>query len=58
VCVQAVGCTEDAAGTALMDAGWQLDAALVMLATGADADEARERLRGTGGAIEEAMGST
>jgi N-acetylmuramic acid 6-phosphate etherase len=47
VCVQATGCDEDAARTALVRAGWQLDAALVMLATGADADEARERRRGS-----------
>jgi N-acetylmuramic acid 6-phosphate etherase len=55
VCVQAIGCSEPAARNALEEAGWQLDAALVMLATGVDADEARERLRATGGAIEEAM---
>jgi N-acetylmuramic acid 6-phosphate etherase len=55
VCVQAIGCGEDAARDALMDAGWELDAALVMLATGTDAGEARERLRAAGGAIGEAM---
>ncbi len=55
VCVQAIGCREEVARAALEDAGWQLDAALVMLATGAAAEEARERLRASGGAIEEAM---
>jgi hypothetical protein len=38
-------------------AGWELDAALVMLAAGVEAGEARERLRASGGAIEWAMGS-
>ena len=42
VCVQATGCDEEAARTALERAGWQLDAAVVMLATGADAEEARK----------------
>ena len=55
VCVGATGCSEEAARAALEAAGWELDAAVVMLATGVGADEARERLRGTGGAIEEAM---
>jgi N-acetylmuramic acid 6-phosphate etherase len=55
VCLQATGCDEQAARTALERAGWQLDAAVVMLATGAGPDEARERLRAVGGAIEEAM---
>jgi len=55
VCVQATGCSEDAARSVLMDAGWELDAALVMLAAGVGADEARERLRASGGAIGEAM---
>jgi N-acetylmuramic acid 6-phosphate etherase len=58
VCVQAIGCSEDAARAVLEEAGWQLDAALVMLATGAAADEARERLLAAGGAIEEAMHAT
>jgi N-acetylmuramic acid 6-phosphate etherase len=58
VCVQATGCHEDAARAALERAGWQLDAAVVMLATGADAGAARERLRASGGAIEEAMEPT
>jgi N-acetylmuramic acid 6-phosphate etherase len=55
VCVEAIGCSEDTARSVLVDAGWQLDAALVMLAAGVDANEARERLRATGGAIGEAM---
>jgi N-acetylmuramic acid 6-phosphate etherase len=55
VCVQAIGCQEAVARAALEEAGWQLDAAVVMLATGADLDEARERLEASGGAIEEAM---
>ena len=56
VCVQATGCSEDAARAALTDAGWQLDAALVMIAAGVGPDEARARLHASGGAIEEAMG--
>jgi N-acetylmuramic acid 6-phosphate etherase len=56
VCVGAVGCDEDVARSALTDAGWELDTALVMLAAGVGAGEARERLRASGGAIEEAMG--
>jgi N-acetylmuramic acid 6-phosphate etherase len=56
VCVGATGCDEAAARAALERAGWQLDAALVMLAAGVDADEARARLRASGGAIEAAMG--
>ena len=55
VCVGATGCGEDAARAALERAGWQLDAALVMLAAGVEPDEARERLHATGGAIEAAM---
>jgi N-acetylmuramic acid 6-phosphate etherase len=55
VCVKAIGCDEGTAREALERAGWQLDAAVVMLATGVDADEARERLRASSGAIEEAM---
>jgi N-acetylmuramic acid 6-phosphate etherase len=55
VCVQGIGCSEEAARRVLEDAGWQLDAAVVMLATGVGADEARERLNAAGGAIEEAM---
>ena len=55
VCVQALGCTEEAARDVLERAGWQLDAAVVMLATGVGADEARERLQATGGAIEAAV---
>ena len=54
VCVQAIGCTEAAARAALEEAGWQLDVALVMLAAGVDAGEARERLQAAGGAIEQA----
>jgi N-acetylmuramic acid 6-phosphate etherase len=57
VCVQATGCSEDAARAALVDAGWELDAALVMLAAGVGAAEARARLRARGGAIREAMES-
>jgi N-acetylmuramic acid 6-phosphate etherase len=57
VCVQATGCDEETAREVLERAGWQLDAAVVMLAGGVDAAEARERLRASGGAIEEAMGS-
>jgi N-acetylmuramic acid 6-phosphate etherase len=55
VCVQATGCDEETARAALERADWQLDAAVVMLATGVGADEARERLRATGGAIEAAV---
>jgi N-acetylmuramic acid 6-phosphate etherase len=55
VCVEATGCSEETARAALTDAGWQLDAALVMIAAGVGPDAARERLRTTGGAIEEAM---
>jgi N-acetylmuramic acid 6-phosphate etherase len=55
VCVGATGCDEAAARAVLERAGWQLDAALVMVAAGVDADEARERLRVSGGAIETAM---
>jgi N-acetylmuramic acid 6-phosphate etherase len=55
VCLEAIGCDEATARAALEEAGWQLDTALVMLATGAAADEARERLRAAGGAIERAM---
>jgi N-acetylmuramic acid 6-phosphate etherase len=55
VCVQAIGCGEDTARAALEEAGWQLDAAVVMLATGVDVEEARERLDASGGAIESAM---
>jgi N-acetylmuramic acid 6-phosphate etherase len=55
VCLAAIGCDEATARAALEEAGWQLDTALVMLATGAAADEARERLRAAGGAIERAM---
>jgi N-acetylmuramic acid 6-phosphate etherase len=55
VCTQATGCSEEAARAALTDAGWQLDAALVMIAAGVGNDEARQRLEQTGGAIEEAM---
>jgi N-acetylmuramic acid 6-phosphate etherase len=57
VCVQATGCDEEAARQALEQANWQLDSAVVMLATGLGAEEARERLRATGGAIEAAMRS-
>jgi N-acetylmuramic acid 6-phosphate etherase len=56
VCVGATGCSQEAAREALERAGWQLDAAVVMLAAGVDAHEARERLRASRGAIEEAMG--
>jgi N-acetylmuramic acid 6-phosphate etherase len=55
VCVEATGCSEETARAALTEAGWQLDAALVMIAAGVGPDAARERLRTTGGAIEEAM---
>ena len=55
VCVQAVGCSEDEARAVLEGAGWELDAALVMLAADVGAAEARERLRASGGAIGEAM---
>jgi N-acetylmuramic acid 6-phosphate etherase len=55
VCVGATGCDEETARAALERAGWELDAAVVMLAAGLDAGEARERLRATGGAIEAAM---
>jgi N-acetylmuramic acid 6-phosphate etherase len=55
VCVEATGCSEETARTALTDAGWQLDAALVMIAASVGPREAGERLRATGGAIEEAM---
>jgi N-acetylmuramic acid 6-phosphate etherase len=55
VCVGATGCDEEAARAVLERAGWQLDAALVMLAAGVEPDEARERLRMSGGAIEAAM---
>jgi N-acetylmuramic acid 6-phosphate etherase len=55
VCVRGIGCSEDAAREVLELAGWQLDAAVVMLAAGVDAGEARERLRRTNGAIEAAM---
>jgi N-acetylmuramic acid 6-phosphate (MurNAc-6-P) etherase len=44
-----------AARSALADAGWELDTALVMIAAGLDPKRARERLQATGGAIEEAM---
>jgi N-acetylmuramic acid 6-phosphate etherase len=57
VCVQATGCTEAAARAALAEAGWELDAALVMLAAGVSPDEARERLRERDGAVREAMES-
>jgi N-acetylmuramic acid 6-phosphate etherase len=57
VCVQATGCSEQAARAALAAAGWELDAALVMLAAGVDAGEARARLRARGGAVREAMES-
>jgi N-acetylmuramic acid 6-phosphate etherase len=55
VCVEATGCSEEIARAALTEAGWQLDTALVMIAAGVGPDAARERLRTTGGAIEEAM---
>jgi N-acetylmuramic acid 6-phosphate etherase len=55
VCVHATGCDEATAREALERAGWQLDAAVVMLATGGDLEEARERLHASAGAIEEAM---
>ena len=55
VCVRATGCDEERARGVLERAGWQLDTALVMLAAGVDADEARRRLHDSGGAIEEAM---
>jgi N-acetylmuramic acid 6-phosphate etherase len=57
VCVQATGCDEETARAVLERAGWQLDAAVVMLATGLGPEEARERLRATAGAIEPAMRS-
>jgi len=57
VCMGATGCDEDAARAALERAGWQLDAAVVMLAAGVEPDEARVRLDAAGGAIERAMGS-
>jgi N-acetylmuramic acid 6-phosphate etherase len=57
VCVQATGCAEPAARAALEDAGWELDTALVMLAAGVDADDARARLRVRDGAVREAMES-
>jgi N-acetylmuramic acid 6-phosphate etherase len=57
VCVRATGCSEEAARMALAAAGWELDAALVMLAAGVDANEARARLRARGGAVREAMES-
>jgi N-acetylmuramic acid 6-phosphate etherase len=57
VCVQALGCSEEAARDVLERAGWELDAAVVMLATGSDLENARERLRASGGAIEAAMKS-
>jgi N-acetylmuramic acid 6-phosphate etherase len=57
VCVQATGCSEQAARAALAAAAWELDAALVMLAAGVDAGEARARLRARGGAVREAMES-
>ncbi|HEY6693245.1 MAG TPA: N-acetylmuramic acid 6-phosphate etherase [Solirubrobacteraceae bacterium] len=55
VCVRATGCAEGVARSALADAGWELDTALVMIAAGLDPERARERLSATGGAIEEAM---
>ncbi|HEX5781581.1 MAG TPA: N-acetylmuramic acid 6-phosphate etherase [Solirubrobacteraceae bacterium] len=55
VCMGATGCDEEAARAALERAGWQLDAAVVMLAAGVEADVARERLLASGGAIEAAM---
>jgi N-acetylmuramic acid 6-phosphate etherase len=55
VCVQAIGCDEAVARAALEKTDWQLDAAVVMLATGGDLDDARERLEASGGAIEAAM---
>jgi N-acetylmuramic acid 6-phosphate etherase len=55
VCVGAIGCDEATARDALERAGWQLDAAVVMLATGSGLDEARERLAAAGGAIPQAM---
>jgi N-acetylmuramic acid 6-phosphate etherase len=58
VCMGATGCDEEAARAALERAGWQLDAAVVMLAAGVEPDEARERLHAAGGAIERAMNRT
>jgi N-acetylmuramic acid 6-phosphate etherase len=55
VCVQATGCDEETARAVLERSGWQLDAAVVMLAAGVDVGEARERLQATGGAIEAAL---
>jgi N-acetylmuramic acid 6-phosphate (MurNAc-6-P) etherase len=53
--VQAAGCDEQTARAVLERSGWQLDAAVVMLAAGVDVGEARERLQATGGAIEAAL---
>jgi N-acetylmuramic acid 6-phosphate etherase len=57
VCVQATGCSEPAARAALEDAGWELDTALVMLAAGVGAEDARSRLQAHDGAVREAMES-
>ena len=56
VCVLATGCTEDEARSALRAAHDDVGQAIVMLATGVDAQTARQRLEATGGAIRNAAG--
>jgi N-acetylmuramic acid 6-phosphate etherase len=51
VCELATGCTPDEARAALDAADAQVDVAILVLARGASAAEARERLRAHGGAI-------
>jgi N-acetylmuramic acid 6-phosphate etherase len=56
VCVLATGCTEQEALAALTAANDDLAAAIVMLACGIEAQEARRRLAQTGGAVRAALG--
>jgi N-acetylmuramic acid 6-phosphate etherase len=55
VCVAATGCTEEAARAALAAADDDLAVAVVSLASGVPADEARRRLEVTGGAVRAAL---
>jgi N-acetylmuramic acid 6-phosphate (MurNAc-6-P) etherase len=55
VCVAAAGCDADAATAALESTGWEVDAAVLVLARGLSVAEARERLAATGGAIRAAL---
>jgi N-acetylmuramic acid 6-phosphate etherase len=55
VCVAATGCTEAEARAALEAAGDDLAVAVVSLMSEVPADEARQRLAATGGAVRAAL---